>query len=153
MLLSDITGLRVISKATAEELGTVERVVIDPLASRIVGIHATGRKLSKLVAWDSLTVGPDAVILESEEQLHEPADERERAAMKGQLDVIGKLVLSDRGNSCGSARDVDFDSVTGAIGSIETDQGAIQGERLWTVGSYAVNVQATQGAPLSGCDF
>jgi sporulation protein YlmC with PRC-barrel domain len=150
MLLSDITGLRVISKATAEELGTVERMVIDPQASHIVGIHVTGRKLSKLVGWESVTVGPDAVILESEEQLHQPADEREHAAVKGQFDLIGKLVLSDRGNSCGPAHDVDFDPVTGAIESIETDQGTVEGERLRVVGSYAVIVEAREGAPLGG---
>lgn len=150
MLLTETTGLRVISKATAEELGTVQHVVVDPASSRIVGIHVSGRKLSKLLDWASVTVGPDAVILEAEEHLHEAGEDQELRASKGQQDMVGKLVLSDRGNSCGPIQDVEFDPVTGQIESIETDQGPIEGARLTAIGSYAVIVDSREGARLSG---
>jgi sporulation protein YlmC with PRC-barrel domain len=150
MLLTEATGLRVISKATAEQLGSVQHLVVDPAASRFVGLHVKGRRLSKLLDWDVVVIGPDAAILEGEEHLREPSEGREAQAVDGVQDLLGKLTLSDRGNSCGSLRDVEFDPGTGQIVSIITDQGSIEGQRLAAIGSFAVIIESSEGTALSG---
>ena len=51
-------------------------------------------------------VGPDAVMVVDEGALRMPADDRERAATEGKLELVGKRALSERGTELGELDDV-----------------------------------------------
>src|SRR5271165_7109967 len=91
-----VSGRKVISQGSAEELGKVAHVVVDvkrhTVASLIVG---TGRK-ALILDWDQIGgLGPDAVMIGDESALHEPRDGVEKAAADGKLELIGKRALND----------------------------------------------------------
>ncbi len=132
-------GRKVVSRASAEELGKVAHLVIDvkrrKVASLVVG---KGRKAA-LIAWEQVSrFGPDAVMVADESALQLPRDDRERVAASGKLDLVGKRALSDMGNDLGTIADVAFDPETGAIESIELGDREEPAASLLGAGSFAV---------------
>lgn len=142
--MEDARGRRVISRATAEPVGEVRGYVVDAVARRVTALHVAGKgRRARLVDWAQVTgFGPDAVMIADEDALREPADEREEAAAKGDLDIAGRRVLDDTGTSLGTARDAAFDEATGALGAITTEAGSVEATRLRAVGPYAIVVRA-----------
>jgi uncharacterized protein YrrD len=136
-------GRKVVSRSSAEELGTVSHLVIDaPL--RAVSMLVVGkRRGARIVAWKELSgFGADAVMLLADEGLHEPSDERERDAVKGRLEVLNKRVLSELGNDLGNVEDVVFDTDTGTIESIIMGGVEYPGDTMMGLGSYALILRA-----------
>jgi sporulation protein YlmC with PRC-barrel domain len=136
-------GRRVVSRASAEELGDLAHVVVDvprrQVSSLVVG---KGRK-ARLVDWDHVSgFGPDAVMVADESGLHEPRDDHERAAARGKLELLGKRVLSDMGNDLGAARDVVFDPASGAVETLMLAEREVPAASILGAGSFAVVVQA-----------
>ncbi len=132
-------GRKVVSRASAEELGKLAHIVVDvksrTIASLVVG---KGRK-AVVVAWAQVSgFGPDAVMVAQESALQPPGDDREQDATSGKLDLIGKRALSDMGNELGTVTDVLFDPETGAIESIVVGDGEQPAASLLGAGSYAV---------------
>ena len=139
------SGRKVVSRASAEQLGKLSHLVVDverrQVASLVVG---KGRK-ALLVAWENVSgFGPDAVMVVDEGALRPPADDREAAAIEGSLALVGKRVLSERGNELGQIGDVTFDAHTGAledllIGDLHVPAGSLLGS-----GSYAAVLDKSQ---------
>ncbi len=132
-------GRKVVSRASAEELGTLSHLVIDieraTVALLVVG---TGRK-ARLVAWEHVAgFGPDAVMVADESAVQPPRDDREQEAAGGKLDVVGKRTLSDMGNDLGTITDVVFDPETGAIERIMIGDRGEPAASLLGAGSFAV---------------
>jgi uncharacterized protein YrrD len=136
-------GRKVISRASAEELGSVSRLVLDS-GNRRIGLVVIGkRRNTRLVSWEDLSgFGADAVMVNHDEALHEPRDDHEQAAAKGDLELIGKLAISDLGNELGKIEDVVFDPASGVLESLIVGDGEQPGESVLGVGSYAVVVRA-----------
>jgi sporulation protein YlmC with PRC-barrel domain len=136
------SGRKVISRTSAEELGTLAHIVVDvkrrQIASLVVG---KGRK-ALLIAWAQVSgFGPDAVMIADDTALQEPRDDGEQAAADGKLELIGKRALSDSGNDLGNVTDVVFDPDTGAIQSILVDDREYPAVSLLGAGSFAVIVR------------
>lgn len=147
-LLKDVTGARVMSKASAQKMGKVERVLLDVPPRRVVALQV-GR--DGLVDWvDVSGVGTDAVVVESEERVRQAADAREERAMAGDFDWKGKRVLSNHGNELGTVTEVELDEVTGAIEAVLTSAGQVTADRLVALGSYCVIVRHDPAAELPG---
>lgn len=147
-LLKDVTGARVMSKASAQKMGKVERVLLDVPPRRVVALQV-GR--DGLVDWvDVSGVGTDAVVVESEERVRQAADAREERAMAGDFDWKGKRVLSNHGNELGNVTEVELDEVTGAIEAVLTSEGQVTADRLVALGSYCVIVRHDPAAELPG---
>ncbi len=132
-------GRKVISRASAEELGTLAHFVIDvkrrTVASLVVG---KGRKAT-LIAWEQVSgFGPDAVMVADENAPQPPRDDREHDAASGKLELIGNRALSDTGNDLGTITDVVFDPETGAIESIMMCDREEPAASLLGAGSFAV---------------
>ena len=73
-------------------------------------------KKAQLVDWAQLSgFGPDAIMVVDEDALRPPANDRERAATEGNLELVGKRALSERGNELGQIDDVTFDADTGVL--------------------------------------
>lgn len=139
MLLTTTLGEKVVSKASAETLGSVDGVVIDAVSRKITALRLGKGRKAKVVPWDDVTgVGTAAVIVEDEDAVRDPTEGAEQRFAAGDVAVIGGLVLSDRGNSRGTVADVEYDGDTGTLTSIRTSQSTtIDAERLRAVGTYA----------------
>ena len=144
MLLTTTLGEKVVSKASAETLGTVDGVVIDAASHKITALRLGKGRKAQVVPWSEVSgVGTAAVIVDRDEALRDPAEGAEERYASGDVPLIGALVLSDRGNSRGTVVDVEYDGDTGAITSISTSQSTtIDAERMRAVGTYAWVVAA-----------
>lgn len=144
MRFSDARRTTVMARDTAEEVGAVRRFVVDPASRRITALHVTGRKKkARLVDWEALTgFGPDAVVVGAADALRGPADGRERAVVSGNLDLDGRLVLSDRGDQLGTVTDIEFDESTGELRTIVMGDAELPADRLRQVGRFCLLVRA-----------
>jgi sporulation protein YlmC with PRC-barrel domain len=136
-------GRRVVSRASAEELGSLSYIVVDvpgrTVSSLVVG---KGRKAA-LVDWDQVSgFGPDAVMIADESALHEPRDDRESAAAGGKLELVGRRVLTDMGEVLGESSDVVFDPANGTVETLVIGEQELPATSILGAGSYAVVVKA-----------
>jgi sporulation protein YlmC with PRC-barrel domain len=138
-------GRKVLSRASAQQLGTVDHLLLEPLRPQITAVIIGKGKKAQLVEWAQLSgFGPDAVMVRDEGALRPPADDRERAAADGHLDLVGKRVLTERGNELGTVDDVTFDPETGALATLRIGDREIPAGSWLGSGSYAVVVDASQ---------
>lgn len=144
MHLSEALGTPVLSRDDAEELGRVRHVVVDVAERRITALHIDGRrKKALLVDWSALSgFGSDAVVVGPGNALRGPTDDRELAMVSGDLDWIGRRVLTDGGDVAGAVQDVEFDASTGALTAIVTERETVGAERLRALGPFCVVVAA-----------
>jgi sporulation protein YlmC with PRC-barrel domain len=131
-------GRKVVSRSSAKELGSVSHLLADSQQRRIAAIVIGQGKKAQLADWAQLSgFGPDAVMVVGEDALRPPADDRERAAAGGDLDLVGKRALSERGNELGKIDDVTFDADTGALEDLLVGDRRISAGTLLSSGSYA----------------
>jgi uncharacterized protein YrrD len=136
------SGRKVISRTSAEELGTLAHIVVDVKRRQIVSLVVGKGRKALLIAWEHVSgFGPDAIMIADDTALQEPRDDGEQAAADGKLELIGKRALSDSGNDLGNVTDVVFDPDTGAIQSILVDDREYPAVSLLGAGSFAVIVR------------
>lgn len=144
MRLSEADGRPVLSRATAEGLGELRHVVVDTATRRITALHVSGKgKRAGLVGWDDVVgFGPDGIVVSGEDAVRGPADDHERAVAGGHLDLDGRLVLDDHGDSAGALTDVLFDEGSGSVAAFVCGDAEIPAARLRAIGPYCVIVRA-----------
>ena len=131
-------GRKVVSRSSAKELGSVSHLLVDAGQRRIVAVVIGRGKKAQLVDWAQLSgFGPDAVMVVDEGVLRSPSDERERAAVTGKLELVGKRALSERGNELGQLDDVTFDADTGTLEDLLVGARRVPAGSLLGSGSYA----------------
>lgn len=141
-------GRKVVSRASAQELGTVAHLLVDAERRRVAAVIVGRGRRAQLVDWSAVSgFGPDAVMVSDEGALRPPADERERAAVDGKLDLVGKRALTERGNELGTLGDVTFDPRTGALESLVVGDREVPAGALLGSGSYAAVVDDSQEPP------
>ncbi len=132
------------STATATRVARVNSFVVLPGPARVALLRLG--KVSgagTLLAWDDVQgFGPDAVTVATDAVIRPARDGLEQRAEDGDLEILGKRVLTERGMELGAVKDVDFDPETGVITTLITKTAAIDGERLIGLGGYAVVVSA-----------
>jgi uncharacterized protein YrrD len=131
-------GRKAVSRASAEALGDVSRLVVD-VERKTVGALVVGKgRKAKVVDWAALSgFGPDAVIVSDDGALRPPTDDADRAAVSGALELIGKRALSDQGNELGKIDDVTFDPATGKLELVIAGGRERPARDLLASGSYA----------------
>ena len=138
-------GRKVLSRASAKELGAVNHLLVDAQQRQIAAVVIGRGKKAQMVEWDHLSgFGPDAVMVIDEGALRPPADDRERAAAAGRLELVGKRALSERGNELGRLDDVTFDADTGALEDLLIGDRRVPAESLLGIGSYAAVLDESQ---------
>jgi uncharacterized protein YrrD len=144
MLLSETLGERIVSKASAETLGSADGVVVDPGSRRIVAVRTGKGRKARVIPWETLSgVGDAAVVVEHDDAVRSPDEGREHDQATDAVKVLGGLVLSDRGNEHGTITDLVFDPASGAVEEIRTSRSTtITGERIRSIGRYAWIVAA-----------
>ena len=141
-------GRKVISRVSAKELGAVSHLLVDVQRQQIDAVVMGRGKRAELVRWAQLSgFGPDAVMVGDEGALRPPADDREHAAVDGRLELVGKRVLSERGNELGKLDDVTFDGGTGALQELLIGDRRLPAASLLGSGSYAVVLDESQDPP------
>lgn len=139
------TGRKVISRASARDLGTVNHLLVDADQRRIAAVVVGRGRKAQLVDWEQLSgFGPDAVMVRDEGALRSPLDDRERAATDGKLELVGKRVLTERGNQLGVVDDVTFDPGSGAVETMRIGDREVPAGSLLGSGPYAVVLDAGQ---------
>lgn len=133
-------GRKLISRASAEELGSVSGYMLDTsrrmISALIVG---QGRRNGTLVNWENVVgFGPDAVMVNDNSAVRSADDERERLACDGKLDLLGRRALTTTGDELGKVEDVVFSTDDGLIVTILVAGREIPGESMLGLGSYAV---------------
>ncbi len=142
-----MTGLRaalgrpVVARDTAETVGDVQGALVDVPNKRIVAFQVGKGRKARLADWSSVSgVGPDAVVVQSESALRDPAGDREERYVKGDLPLLGARVLTDRGDEAGALDDVEFDETTGVLVDLVAGEHRFPATGLHAIGSYAVVV-------------
>jgi sporulation protein YlmC with PRC-barrel domain len=138
-------GRKVVSRASAKELGAVNHLLVDAQQRAIAAIIVGRGKKARLVEWAQLSgFGPDAVMVVDDGALRPAADDRERAAADGNLELVGKRALSERGNELGKIDDVTFDAQSGALEDLVIGDRNVPAAALLGTGSYAAVVDKNQ---------
>jgi uncharacterized protein YrrD len=143
----DSAGRKVVSRASAQELGTVKHLLVDDQQRRVASVVIGRGKKAQFVDWAQLIgFGPDAVMVADETSLRLPADFRESAAAEGKLELVGKRTLSESGNELGTIDDVTFDADSGALEDLVIGDRRLPAGSLLGSGSYAAVVDQSQDA-------
>jgi sporulation protein YlmC with PRC-barrel domain len=136
-----VVNRRVVSRASAEDLGTVAHLIVDHRAGRVDALVVGKGRHARVVEWSELAAfGPDAVIVRDEGALHAPSNDREQQGAAGDRELIGQRVLTDRGNALGQVTDVTFDPATGSLGALQIDDREIPASAMRAYGTFAVIV-------------
>ncbi|GAB2764432.1 hypothetical protein GCM10027020_15750 [Nocardioides salsibiostraticola] len=145
MRFSEAKGRKVVSTSTADTVGKVDRLVVDPATKSVVALELKKTHEASGLAWANITsFGTDAVTVAAEDKLAEHTEEVEVLAAKDRR-ILGKMVLDNAGDELGTIKDVDFDPANGTITSLLLTDGnvaEVPGSRLIGIGSYAVVVAA-----------
>lgn len=140
---AEVLGLPVVSATTAERLGTVGGLVVDPVGGRIASVRVNGGP-GEFVSWEDLRgVGPDAVVVAADSAIRSGRPGLEERAAAGVADLPGKRVLTDAGADIGTVADVEFDPETGRLTAVLVGDDRLPGDGLRGVGPYAVVVRAS----------
>ncbi|HEV2809568.1 MAG TPA: PRC-barrel domain-containing protein [Acidimicrobiales bacterium] len=146
--LSEVAGTKVMSKASAQKMGKIERILVDVPPRRVTALQVAR---DELVDWADVSgVGHDAVVVSSEESVRTAADAREERALSGDFDWKGKLVVSDRGNEMGNVVDLELDESSGQLEVVHTTEGRLEAGRLHALGSYCLVVRHDDSSDLPG---
>jgi sporulation protein YlmC with PRC-barrel domain len=138
-------GRKVVSRASAKELGAVNHLLIDAQQREVAAIIIGRGKKARLVDWAQLSgFGPDAVMVGDEGALRPPVDGRERDGADGKLELVGKRALSERGNELGKIDDVTFDAQSGALEDLVIGERSVPAGALLGSGSYAAVLDKNQ---------
>lgn len=142
--LAAAVGRKVISVATAEELGQLARFVLDIERASVVALVIGSGKSARIVPWEALSgFGADAVMVADEGKVRPVGDEHERATAAGKRELVGKRALSDAGNAFGTVTDAEFDDDSGALTTLHVGSDEWPSDSLLAVGSYAAILRAS----------
>ncbi|MDQ6697184.1 MAG: hypothetical protein M3Z46_06970 [Actinomycetota bacterium] len=141
------SGRKVISRATAQDVGAISHLLVDTERRAVVALIIGKGKRAELFDWDQVTgFGPDAVLVAEQGALRAPADDHERLAASGGLDLVGKRALSEKGTNLGAIDDVSFDPSTGVLDVIHIGDREISARALLGHGSYAAVLDADEAS-------
>lgn len=131
-------GRKVISRSSAQEVGTLSDFLLDPGCRSIEALIVGRGRKARLIDWAQVTgFGPDAVVVADDASLRESANDRESSACHGKLDLIGKRSLTETGNELGHLDDVMFDPDNGSLLTLVVGRRDIPAGSLLGFGSYA----------------
>jgi uncharacterized protein YrrD len=138
-------GRKIVSRTSARELGAVSHLLVDDQQRQVASIVIGRGKKAQFIDWAQVTgFGPDAVMVTDESSLRSPADDRERAASEGKLELVGKRTLSELGNELGQVDDVTFDADSGALEHLVIGDRRLPAGSLLGSGSYAAVLERDQ---------
>jgi sporulation protein YlmC with PRC-barrel domain len=142
MRFSEAKNRKVISTTGATTVGRLNEFVLDPRTAHVVAVKlkkAAGK--GDTLTWNHMkSFGQDAIIVESADMISVPEGDLATLSDKRHR-VLGKRILTDRGEAVGRVKDVEFDPDSGQVRAVITDNEEIDGPRIIGLGSYALVVR------------
>lgn len=140
--LSQLTGQRVLTRDGARQVGSIRRLLLDPASGTVVGAELEGGVGdATMLDWSSVaSIGPDAVMVETDDVVRVAQSDVERRLAAGDLDLKGKQVLHEGGDSLGPLEDLEFDETSGRLARLHVPGHALPMDRLIAVGPDAIIV-------------
>jgi uncharacterized protein YrrD len=148
MRFTEATGRKIVSTSTAATVGKVSGFVVDPAVSSVVALQLKAYS-GEVLRWSDLTAfGTDAVTVSAPNKISAATDDITRLSGKD-YKIIGKRVLTARGDELGHAADVIFDEQTGRVTALALSDGKSASCSIVGIGSYAVVVEpeSEEGSP------
>ncbi|HUG48658.1 MAG TPA: PRC-barrel domain-containing protein [Candidatus Limnocylindria bacterium] len=141
---SQVRGQRVLAQQDAQLLGSVQRLLLDPASMSVSGAQLEGVVgEATILPWRAVvSVGPDALMVESADVLETPGTELEQRIGEGFFDLEGKQVLNDQGDSLGRLEDIEFDERSGRVTQLQVPGHRLPLQRIVAVGPTAVIIPA-----------
>ncbi len=142
--MQESCGRRVVAVDDAEELGVIKEFVVDPQGRRVAKVQIAGRgKKAEFARWDDLESFGDDVVMARRSDVAEPAEtDRDTAAAKGNVTLLGARILDTNGFEHGTVQDAEFDTADGSITAVVGPEGTFDADRVRSLGSYALVVAA-----------
>jgi len=125
---STLKGTAVVSLAEGTKLGTVERLLIDLSALRLVAVQVKGESGTFVIPFDRLqNIGADAITVASSQVTQIPGTDSAANALLD-LDQVGKLKVVDQaGTFLGTVAHLSIDATSGGITQLAAHKGGILG--------------------------
>lgn len=141
--ISKLKGQRVLARSTAQLVGSIAQVLVEPATARVVACRVEGVVgEATVLPWSSVsTIGPDAVMVESAEQLTEPGA-KSLGFVTDLYALNGRPLLTEHGDSIGRLEDVEVDESSGRVVSLLVAGRSILLDRFVALGPDAVIVPA-----------
>lgn len=140
--LSTLYGRPVLDVSSATTVGSVRCGVVAAVDGTVHALVLDKTPAEgSILSWSSIkSIGPDAITVESAEVFRVPSEEEDRAA-KGDLDPIGKRVLTSDGEAIGELTDLSVDEVSGTVEEVAIGDDRLPGTSIVGSGDYAVVVR------------
>lgn len=144
--LSQLIGQRVLTRDNGTLVGSVKRVLLDPGRSSVdVAQLERPEGGDVIVDWANVAgVAGGAITVHDGETSRPVEGAREEALVAGQLELFGKSVLNDRGDSLGELEDLELDEVSGRVVRIHVGGQAVRVDRFVSLGPDAIIIAATR---------
>lgn len=143
-LFSEAKGRQVVSTSTADTVGKVHELVVDPATRTVLALELKKTASGDTLRYTDITAfGEDAVTVAGADAITE-AGEDVAALLGKDHHLLGKRVLSSAGDELGKVTDIEFSAESGRVTALHLDGSQVAGQRLLGVGSYAVVVTAEQ---------
>lgn len=141
--ISKLKGQRVLARSTAQLVGSIGQLLVEPASARVVAARVDGVVgTATVLPWDSVSaIGPDAVMVESAELLTEPGTQP-FGFVTDLYALSGRPLLTEQGDSIGRLEDVEVDEASGRVVSLLVAGRSVPLERFVAVGPDAVIVPA-----------
>lgn len=145
--LSQLIGQRVVDRDHGRSLGGIQRLLLDTERGAFTAAQLQPPVGGQaIIDWSAIAeVGVDAVIA-SRAQTRPPEDEREQRLVRGDLELLGKTVLTEDGTSLGELQDVELDEVSGRVVRLLLADQALPVDRFVALGSDVLII----ATPIAG---
>jgi sporulation protein YlmC with PRC-barrel domain len=144
--LSQLIGQRVLTRGHGTLLGSIKRVLLDPERSAIdVAQLERPEGGDVIVGWADVVGVADAAVTVHDGNITRPVEgPREEGLVAGQLELFGKSVLNDRGDSLGELEDLELDEVSGRVVRLHAGGQAVRVDRFVSLGPDAIIIATTR---------
>jgi uncharacterized protein YrrD len=131
-------GHPVLSAGSAESIGNLHGLVLDPSATHVAGLRVGKGRHARVVPWSGVEgFGADAVVTHLRDGDHADGEDE----LADRPDPLGARVLLSSGFEAGEVRDLEFDERTGDVVAVITGSETVDASRLRALGSYALVVE------------
>lgn len=142
MRFSEAKNRKVISTTGAKTVGRLSEFVVDPRTAHVVALKlrkAEGK--GNTLTWNHMkSFGQDAIIVESADMIRSAEGDLAALCDKRRR-MLGKRILTERGDEVGRVKDVEFDPDSGQVRAVITESAEIDGPRIIGLGTYALVVR------------
>ena len=145
--ISKLKGQRVLARSSGQAVGSIGQMLVEPATARVAECGVEGVVGgANVLPWRSISsIGPDAVFVESAEQLTDP-ESRSPDGVTDLYALQGRPLLTEHGDSLGRLEDVEVDESSGRVVSLLVAGRAIPLDRFVALGPDAVIVPARGSA-------